>query len=94
VCGWGVTIGASSVVGFTGEQHHASTGNTFLRSRYAAPSLDRFLSADTVQPNALGTHSYTRYAHAANNPARWTDPSGHSVGDLAALQAPVHQDMP
>lgn len=81
--------GASSIFGFTGEQHDSSTGNTFLRSRYLDPSQGRFLSADTVQPNAPGTQGYNRYAYAANNPARWTDPSGHSVGDVAALQGTI-----
>jgi len=37
----------------------------------------RFLSADTVQPNAPGTQGFNIYAYVAGNPATWTDPSGH-----------------
>ena len=33
-----------------------------------------------MQPNAPGTQGYNRYSYTANNPATWTDPSGHSVG--------------
>ncbi|MGH9174621.1 MAG: RHS repeat-associated core domain-containing protein, partial [Vicinamibacterales bacterium] len=73
--------GSASIFGYTGEQHDSSTGLTYLRARMYNPSLGRFLSADTVQPNAPGTQGYNRYAYAANNPARWTDPSGHSVED-------------
>ena len=70
--------GASSVFGFTGEQADP-TGLTYLRARSMDPSLGRFLSMDTVQPNAPGTQGYNRYAYVANNPATWTDPSGHAT---------------
>jgi hypothetical protein len=39
-----------------------------------------------MQPNAPG---YNRYAYVANNPTAWTDPSGHSVGVIAAPQTPI-----
>jgi RHS repeat-associated protein len=71
--------GASSSFGFTGEQTDVLTGNVFLRARSMAPSLGRFLSADTVQPNAPGTQGYSLYGYVANNPATWIDPSGHST---------------
>ncbi len=71
--------GTGSTFGFTGEQTDASTGNVFLRARYHNPSTGRFLSADTVQPNAPGTQGYNRYSYTANNPATWTDPSGHEA---------------
>ena len=75
--------GTGSTFGYTGEQTDASTGNVFLRARYQNPTTGRFLSADTVQPNAPGTQGYNRYSYTANNPATWTDPSGHSVGSGA-----------
>jgi hypothetical protein len=34
---------------------------------------------DTVIPNAPGTQGYNGYAYTANNPATFTDPSGHSL---------------
>ena len=43
------------------------------------PGLGRFLSVNSVQPNAPGTQGFNVYAYAANNPTTWADPSGHSV---------------
>jgi RHS repeat-associated protein len=71
------STGVSSQLGYTGEQHDAETGFTYLRARYANPTTGRFLSADSVQPNAPGTQGYNAYAYVANNPTTWTDPSGH-----------------
>jgi RHS repeat-associated protein len=59
------------------EQFDSETGFTFLRARYLDPRLGRFLSTDSVQPNAPGTQGYNPYAYAANNPTTWVDPSGH-----------------
>ena len=60
------------------EQRDAETGLTYLRARMYAPGLGRFLSRDTVIPNAPGTQGYNPYAYAANNPTTWADPSGHA----------------
>ena len=49
--------------------------------------LGRFLSADSVQPNAPGTQGYNLYAYVANNPTTWVDPSGHSWEGAAMLTA-------
>ena len=53
---------------------------SYLRARCLGPSLGRFLSADSVQPNAPGTQGYDPYAYVANNPTTWLDPSGNHVG--------------
>ena len=81
--------GASSVFGFTGEQFDAETGFTFLRARYLDPRLGRFLSADSVQPNAPGTQGFNLYAYVANNPTTWVDPSGHMPQAAKAAIAAV-----
>jgi RHS repeat-associated protein len=81
--------GASSVFGFTGEQFDAETGFTFLRARYLDPRLGRFLSADSIQPNAPGTQGYNLYTYVANNPTTWVDPSGHFAQAAAHLTAQV-----
>jgi RHS repeat-associated protein len=70
----GVQPGAG--VGFTGQQTDAETGLQYLRAREYTPVVGRFLSADSVQPNAPGTQGYNLYTYVANNPATWVDPSG------------------
>jgi RHS repeat-associated protein len=77
--------GATSALAFTGQQSDAETGFTFLRSRYLDPSVGRFTTADSVQPNAPGTQGYNLYSYVANNPARWADPSGHLVAPAAGF---------
>ncbi len=54
-----------------------------LRARYLDPRLGRFMSMDSVQPNAPGTQGYDPYAYAANNPTTWVDPSGQFSGNEA-----------
>jgi RHS repeat-associated protein len=66
-------------LGFTGEQSDGETGLTYLRARYLNPAVGRFISADTVSPNAPGTQGYNPYAYVGNNPTIWVDPSGHSA---------------
>src|SRR5260370_33455787 len=73
--------GQSSIFGFTGQQTD-STGLSFLRARYYNPASGRFLSPDTVQPNAPGTQGSGPYAYVANNP---TTPT-HSPRRYPALR--------
>ncbi len=63
--------GTSLALGFTGELTDPSTGFVDLRARELDPTLGRFLSADTVQPNAPGSQGYNLYAYVANNPTTW-----------------------
>ncbi len=71
--------GTSLSLGYTGALTDLSTGFVDLRARELDPALGRFLSADTVQPNAPGSQGYNRYAYVANNPTTWVDPSGRDV---------------
>ncbi len=75
--------GASLSLGYTGQLTDPATGFVDLRARELDPTLGRFLSADTVQPNAPGSQGYNRYAYVANNPTTWVDPSGHVAGYCA-----------
>lgn len=82
--------GTTGALGYTGEQGDGETGLTYLRARYTDPATGRFLSADSVQPNAPGTQGYHRYSYTANNPTTWTDPSGHTaVGGPVTTRPPV-----
>ena len=73
------STGQSSVFGYTGEQTDPETGFSYLRVRLYNPASGRFLSRDSVSPNAPGTQGYNPYAYVANNPSTWTDPSGHAI---------------
>lgn len=77
--------GATSTLGFTGQQTDAETGFVFLRARYLNPSLGRFTTVDSVQPNAPGTQGFNLYAYVANNPTTWVDPSGHMSAVAAGV---------
>lgn len=80
--------GSGSALGYTGELYTAATRLLHLRARDLNPALGRFLSADTVQPNAPGSQGFNLYAYVANNPTTWVDPSGHDVGE-GVLQLPT-----
>jgi RHS repeat-associated protein len=74
--------GQQSIFGFTGQQTDSS-GLSFLSARYYKPSLGRFLSPDSLQPNGPGTQGYDLYAYTSNNPTTVTDPSGHGEAEYA-----------
>ena len=71
--------GASLPLGFTGELTDPTTGFLDLRARDLDPALGRFLSRDSVSPNAPGSQGCNPYAYVANNPTTWTDPTGQSI---------------
>ena len=50
-----------------------SSGLIYLRARYYDPSIGRFISEDPIRSNKGGGNWYT---YCANNPVRFTDPSG------------------
>lgn len=83
------TTGIESSFGYTGELQ--SVDGVYLRARHYNPSTGRFLSTDSVQPNAAGSQGYNLYAYANNNPTRWTDPTGHYA--QAAVQVSVIKSL-
>ena len=42
-----------------------------------SPYINRFLSADTIEPGYANPQSLNRYSYVNNNPLRYTDPTGH-----------------
>ena len=52
-----------------------SFGLMFYNARWYDPMLGRFAQADSIVPG--GVQGLDRYAYAANNPMRYTDPTGH-----------------
>jgi RHS repeat-associated protein len=62
---------------FTGQREIAELGIYHYGARFYSPKLGRFLSADTMVPNAANPQDFNRYSYVRNNPVRFTDPSGN-----------------
>ena len=63
--------------GWTGREYDRATGLYHLRNRDYDPNTGRFIQEDPIWLNA-GDHNVYRYTW--NNPVKYTDPSGLSVG--------------
>ena len=69
---------------YTGQREESSLGLYWYNSRWYSPYISRFLSADSIVPEASqGIQAWDRYAYTNNNPVRFNDPSGHCIGPLA-----------
>ena len=70
-------------------------GLMFYQSRFYDPQISRFTQADSIVPGGL--QGLDRYAYVANNPIKYTDPSGHNeecaVGE-AGCNAGVYTPPP
>jgi len=53
------------------------TGLTFMRARWYAPGVGRFVSPDSVVPGAENPQAFNRYTYALNRPLTLADPTGH-----------------
>jgi RHS repeat-associated protein len=62
---------------FTGQRAMVDLGIYFYNARFYSAALGRFLSADTILPDAGNSQSYSRYSYVGNNPLGFTDPAGH-----------------
>ena len=52
-----------------------------MNARYYLPDVGRFVSADTIVPEATDPQGYNRYSYAYNNPVKYSDPTGHLSED-------------
>ncbi len=87
------STGANTVTAkFTGQDYDDSFGLYYYNARYYDPSIGRFMSADTVVPDAWNAQAYNRYSYALNNPINYVDSSGHMpwlVWVFAPILAPL-----
>jgi RHS repeat-associated protein len=87
---------------FTGQYNESELGLYYYNARWYDGSLGRFMQADSIVPP--GAQGLDRYAAMANNPVRYTDPSGHRVcgdgedidcnGNLKKLKQKTIQSLP
>jgi RHS repeat-associated protein len=68
---------------FTGQHENMELGLLYYNARFYAPTLGRFISADSIVPNPANPQSYNRYAYVLNRTLNFTDPTGHRECDLA-----------
>ena len=52
-------------------------GLVYMAARWYAPTLGRFISADTLIPNPTNPQSYNRYSYVGTRVLNATDPTGH-----------------
>jgi len=71
---WGTT---PTTYRYTGQRQEGSLGLYQMGARWVDPALARWLSADTLVPEAGNPQALNRYAYVTNNPLKYTDPSGH-----------------
>jgi RHS repeat-associated protein len=69
--------GTPTTYRFTGQREDATIQLLFYNARYYDGALGRFIQADTIVPNPASPQDLNRYSYAANNPLRFSDPSGH-----------------
>lgn len=68
---------ADNSITYAGYQYDAESGLYYLNARYYDSTTARFLTEDTYAGQANDPLSLNRYTYCANNPLRYTDPSGH-----------------
>lgn len=66
--------------GYTGHEHLQSVGLINMNGRLYDAKLHRFLQPDNFIQSPFSTQSYNRYGYVANNPFKYTDPSGEWFG--------------
>ncbi|MCG9771528.1 RHS repeat-associated core domain-containing protein, partial [Pseudoalteromonas piscicida] len=64
-------------VGYTGHKFDKELGLSYMQARYYDPVIGRFYSNDPVGFTGE-VDTFNRYSYVANNPYRYTDPTGES----------------
>ena len=76
---------------YCGEYWDAETDSYYLRARYYAPRLGRFITEDPARPGAPELNWYT---YCANNPIAYIDPSGLSAEKYWGRKTEPPPDFP
>lgn len=76
---WSPWRGQETGPGSQGEWHEAGSGLVYLRNRFYAPRLRRFLSPDPVDGIPQQPRTFHKYAYCHNDPVNYCDPMGTFV---------------
>ncbi len=69
---------------YTGQRWIAELGIYHYNARFYSPKLGRFLSADTLMSGMANPQNLNRFSYVANNPVRYTDPTGRCWIELSS----------
>jgi RHS repeat-associated protein len=83
--------GQPSKYTFTGHYDFMAFGLIDMQGRMYSPILGRFLSADTIVPNAAQPQDFNRYSFVRNNPLKYVDPSGHDLALVSGQGDGIHE---
>jgi len=67
----------ANAIRYSGEFYDAETGLYYLRARYYAPYIGRFITEDTYKGDILNPLSLNLYTYVHNDPINFWDPTGH-----------------
>ena len=62
---------------YTGQREMSGLGIYYYNARFYDPGLGRFISPDSITPDAANPQAWNRYSYVLNNPINSTDPTGH-----------------
>ncbi len=65
----------------------------YMNARYYVPTLNRFLTPDTIVPDSTNPQSFNRYSYGYNNPVKYIDPTGH-VAECGAASGSCGGEFP
>jgi RHS repeat-associated protein len=63
---------------YTGKPFDLTTGLYYFGARFYLPTIQRFISEDSLAGTAIDPQSLNRYVYARNNPLTITDSTGHA----------------
>lgn len=69
---------------FQEQQQDPESSLYYMRARYYDPQQGRFISKDPIKGDLRRPQTQNPYAYSLNNPINLSDPSGESVGAVAA----------
>ncbi|MFT4046644.1 MAG: RHS repeat-associated core domain-containing protein [Solimonas sp.] len=75
--------GVDDKIGYTGHAYDNETGLTYMQARFYDAEVGRFLSPDPAGFSDQSPFTFNRYSYAANNPYRYTDPTGMESAMIA-----------
>jgi ribonuclease T1 len=66
---------------YTGQYNNTELGLYYYGARWYDPYLNRWVQPDIIIPNLFNPQNLDRYTYVANNPVRYSDPTGHAELD-------------